>query len=213
MTSDQPAQDPQTISTSQSDRVTEESARDAPALTIAFGTKQNTRTVSWPIVRQTEKAKLVLTPGGEVWIPNWRWSDAIGHALTPDEMKLKSIVNLLADLTSSHRDSRILVKRAGKGPTELSVRISYVVKIDNPETLYGEPFKTKSTNVARSLTKTHADGKISVPCWVLEKKLAAGNKYGLGKEVLWSKSLGWPGMEAIESQLWEAVQNTTALRQ
>ena len=89
-------------------------------LSVAFGCDVHRRTVAWPVIRSTEKAWLIETPGGEIWMPAYRWRHIRS---SQDELRLRQVCDLFADLSSTHRDARVSVRKAGKGTTDTYVDI------------------------------------------------------------------------------------------
>ena len=149
--------------------------------------------VSWPVLQSTEKAWLIQTPAGELWVPSYRW-DRMPTALgaCANERKLNAVLDFLRSITSTHRDARVEVRRAGKGSSDLSVTVGYTVVVRCPDSarVIGELKRTSI--VPASQLEATAD-KWSVPRWVVAKKLKLGEGFQTRPV--------WPGMQALQDQL------------
>lgn len=158
--------------------------------------------VSWPVVQSTDKAWLIQTPAGELWVPSYRWSRMLpGPGASANEQKLNAVLNFLRDITSTHRDARVEVRRAGKGSSDLSVTVGYTVVVRCPES--GRAIdELKRTSIVPA-SQLGADGdKWSVPRWVVAKKLKPGEGFKTRAE--------WPGIQALQSQLQAAFDAAMA---
>ena len=149
--------------------------------------------VSWAVVQSTDKAWLIQTPAGELWVPSYRW-DRMPTALgaCDNERKLNAVTNFLRDITSTHRDARVEVRRAGKGSSDLSVTVGYTVVVRCPES--GRAIdELKRTSIVPASQLRADGGKWSVPRWVVAKKLKPGEGFKTRPE--------WHGMQALQDQL------------
>ena len=158
--------------------------------------------VSWPVLQSTEKAWLIQTPAGELWVPSYRW-DRMPAALgsCANERKLNAVTNFLRDITSTHRDAGVEVRRAGKGSSDLSVTVAYAVVVRCPDSgsVIGQ---LKRTSIVPA-SQLRADGdKWSVPRWVVAKKLKPGEGFQ-------SRPV-WPRMQALQGQLQAAYDAAMA---
>ena len=158
--------------------------------------------VSWPVLQSTDKAWLIQTPVGEVWVPSYRWSHMPpGPGACANEQKLNAILNFLRDITSTHRDARVEVRRAGKGSSDLSVTVGYTVVVRCPDS--GRVIdELKRTSIVPA-SQLRADGdKWSVPRWVAAKKLKPREGFKTRPD--------WPGMQALQGQLQAAFDAAMA---
>lgn len=158
--------------------------------------------VSWPVLQSTDKAWLIQTPGGELWAPSYRWDHLPpGPGARGDEQRLNAIVSFLRDVTSTHRDARVGVRRAGKGSSDLSVTVGYTVVVRAPDSgqVIGE---LKRTSIVPASQVQATGDKWSVPRWVVAKKLKPGEGFQPRPE--------WPGMQAVQDQLQAAFDAAMA---
>ena len=149
--------------------------------------------VSWPILQSTDKAWLIQTPAGELWVPSYRWSRMLpGTGASANEQQFNAVLDFLRDITSTHRDARVEVRRAGKGSSDLSVTVGYTVVVRCPDS--GRVIdELKRTSIVPA-SHLRADGdKWSVPRWVAAKKLKPREAFKARPE--------WPGMQALQGQL------------
>ena len=149
--------------------------------------------VSWAVVQSTDKAWLIQTPGGELWLPSYRWSSMPpGLGACANEQKLNAILNFLRSITSTHRDARVEVRRAGKGSSDLSVTVGFTVVVRCPDTGRVSDELKRTSIVPASQLKADGD-KWSVPRWVVAKKLKPGEGF--------KTRPAWPGMQAVQDEL------------
>lgn len=158
--------------------------------------------VSWPVVRSTDKAWLIQTPAGELWVPSYRWSRMPpGPGASANEQKLNAVLNFIRDTTSTHRDARVEVRRAGKGSSDLSVTVGYAVVIRCPDSGRVNDELKRTSIVPASQIRADGD-KWSVPRWVVAKKLKPGEGF--------KTRAAWPGMQALQDQLQAAFDAAKA---
>jgi len=144
------------------------------ALTIRDG--METEIIEWPIVRSTAKAVLVATPGGELWLPLWRFQK---RGYRADEAG--QIIALLADVSATASDARVRVWRAGAGPSGKSHKFQIAVRRQSSDS-HGQP----TTEVRRRcftlpLSQIKGSrGNWSAPAWLLKKRLANGETLARG---------------------------------
>ena len=148
----------------------------------------------WPVVRETPKAELVQTPGGEVWIPK-RNSRLIRRFAAN---RLGEFLDGLARLHAGSRDALIAVRRRGKGPTDKSAIFEFEVEetaLDGARTIRPRTFTLPLSLVA--------DGHVQR--WVIDEKLDRERRQGRTGGRLQSPVVApWPGLDTIRLQL-EAV--------
>lgn len=180
----------------------EKSKSTGSALTISFGQGEARQTVHWPIVKATAKAWLISTAAGEIWMPKYLWlEDRTSHA----EIRIRRLMELLTKISSTHPDARVPVKRAGKGSSEKSVRVSYQVR-----RAAGDPRNPDCKEIARSATvplsllAQDTVGTWSMPLWCLKKKLAPSENFATNAK--------WLGLPVVQAQLEDAHAAAIMLR-
>jgi len=167
------------------------------ALTIRDG--METEIIEWPIVRSTAKAVLVATPGGELWLPLWRFQK---RGYRADEAG--QIIALLADVSATASDARVRVWRAGAGPSGKSHKFQIAVRRQSSDS-HGQP----TTEVRRRcftlpLSQIKGSrGNWSAPAWLLKKRLANGETLARGD---------WAGLEAVASQVKQMADRVSSAR-
>jgi hypothetical protein len=158
--------------------------------------------VSWPILQTTPKAWRIETPGGEIWVPSYRWSTMpAGPGASPEEMRFNGVLAFLSSITSTNGDARVAVRRAGKGPSELSVKVSFDVVVYQSD---GRGIvETRRRTVLVPASQLGSDGDMwFVPRWVLARMLEDGESFQTRPE--------WPGMPALREQLQKAFDAAKA---
>ena len=161
---------------------------------VTFGRGQPyEQRVSWPILQTTAKAWLIQTLAGSIWVPSYRWDRMpLGTGASVDEQKLNAVLDFLRSITSTNNDARVEVHRAGKGSSDLSVKVAYPVVIFGSDGLSVIQERQRTSIVPGSQLERDND-KWSVPRWVLVKKLKPTE--GLKRRA------SWPGMQALQDQL------------
>ena len=158
--------------------------------------------VSWLILQATAKAWLIQTPGGELWVPSYRYSNLRpGAGATADERKMNGVVEFFENVSASSSDARVPVRRAGKGPTELSSKVTFEVCLREPESGSVLGVWHRSSLVPVSQLSSDCEGW-SVPRWVLAKKLKPNESF--------HRRPVWPGMNALRDQLRSAFDAAAA---
>ena len=158
--------------------------------------------VSWPILQSTDKAWLIQTPAGELWVPSYRWSRMLpGTGASANEQQFNAVLDFLRDITSTHRDARVEVRRAGKGSSDLSVTVGYTVVVRCPDSGQVIDELKRTSIVPASQFQANGD-KWSVPRWVVAKKLKP--REGFQERPV------WPGMQALQDQLQRAFDAAMA---
>ena len=135
-------------------------------------------------------------------MPSYRWSCIRpGPGASPDEQRLNGLLEFFGSITSTNGDARVAVRRAGKGPSELSVKVSFNVVVHRPDGLgvLGERRRT----VIIPASQLSLDGDpCSVPRWVLARKLGPNESFQV-------RPL-WPGLPALQDQLRKAFDAAMA---
>lgn len=158
--------------------------------------------VSWPILQATTKAWLIQTPGGELWVPSYRYSNMLpGVGATADERKLNGVVAFFSHISASSSDAGVPVRRAGKGPTELSSKVTFDVCLREPESGAMLGVWQRSSLVPVSQLSSDGEGW-SVPRWVLAKKLKPNESF--------HHRPVWPGIVMLREQLSSAFDAAAA---
>lgn len=158
--------------------------------------------VSWPILQTTPKAWRIETPAGELWVPSYRWSTMPpGPGASPEEMRFNGVLAFLSSITSTNGDARIAVRRAGKGPSELSVKVAFDVVVYQADGRGIVETRRRTVLVPASLVGSDGN-KWFVPRWVLVKKLEDCESFATRPE--------WPGLPALREQLHQAFDAARA---
>lgn len=161
------------------------------SLTIC-GRRNHREQIDWPIVAKSEKAVRVETPGGEVWLPLWKFGQkTYGCDSVP------RLLSVLEELTMSNSDALVRVWKAGRGKTAASHKFRIVVAID------GEPpvLRRRTLILPISQVKVVA-GKSMAPLWLLRKKIESRESLPRAQ---------WAGMKAVRAQILAAVEKVQAL--
>jgi len=83
-----------------------------------------TETIEWPIINKTEKAILVQTIGGDLWIPAWKLPDIRGGFHADSATRLVDHITNISSKGSDH----VTVVHAGPGPSGKSAKYKVKVK-------------------------------------------------------------------------------------
>ena len=170
-------------------------------LSVVFGHDVHWRTVAWPILRSTEKAWLLSTVGGEVWMPMWRWRLI---RRSQDAVQLNQVCDLFTNVSSTHNDSRVSVRKAGRGSTDKSHCVAFSVRVKEDVRAEWQPaVKNRTAIVPMSQLLPSAGGGWTVPRWVLERKL------NRSKELIDETSV-WTGLAPVIAQLQAAFDAASA---
>ena len=156
--------------------------------------------IDWPIVTETSKAVQIQTPGGLLWLPDCKrpkkfWSCAEVDKLLAD---IKSV-------SSTCNEALVSVQKAGKGPTDKSIKVKVEVRKytlgDPDEECEGSTItKTRCFTVALSQLKA-VDGALFAPLWLLKRHLGHGESITSAK---------WIGFSEVEIQIRNAVLTAEA---
>ena len=170
-------------------------------LSVVFGHDVHRRTVAWPILRSTDKAWLLSTAGGEIWMPMWRWRLI---RTTQDALQLKQVCDLITSVPSTHNDSRVPVRKAGRGTTDKSHCVAFSVRVKEDVRAEWQPAVINRTAIVpMSQLLPSAGGGWTVPRWVLERKL------NRSKELIDEASV-WTGLAPVIAQLQAAFEAASA---
>lgn len=178
-----------------------QSTRSSINVTFGFGQPYAQR-VSWPILQTTAKAWLIQTPGGDIWVPSYRWDHMpSGSGATADKQKFNAVVDFLRSITSTNNDALVAVRRAGKGSSDLSTTVAFTVVVRDADGLNVIEERQRTSIVPASQLKSDGD-HWSVPRWVLAKKLKP-------REGFKTRPL-WPGLQVLQDQLRSALDGAIA---
>jgi len=170
-------------------------------LSVEFGHDVHRRTVVWPILKSTDKAWLLVTTGGEIWMPIWRWKHIRS---SQDSVRLKQICDLFTDLSVTHGDARVSVRKAGRGATDKSYSVAFSVRVKDAVRSDWEPaVKDRTAIVPISQLLPDADGGWTLPRWVLQSKLNQSRELLAGRSV-------WAGLALVMAQLQVAFDAASA---
>lgn len=136
--------------------------------------------IVWPILKKTDKALLVKTSGGELWLPLWRVTKRIYNANNVAELR-----TLLAQITSTSGDALVRACKAGGGSSDKSHKYSIAVIQENGK------IRRRTFTLAKSQIKGSAR-RWMVPYWMVAKKLADGERVARSE---------WQGMSAINDEI------------
>lgn len=158
--------------------------------------------VAWPILKSTDKAWLIQSPAGEIWVPIYRWAHMLpGRGASSNERQLNATLGFLREITATHRAARVEVRRAGKGSSDRSVTVRYMVAVHCPTSGQVISELKRTSIIPASQLRVDAD-RWSVPRWVVVQKLKPGEAF-LTRAV-------WPGMQAMQDQLQAAFDAAMA---
>lgn len=175
------------------------------ALKVVFGCgRPHEQQVTWPIVKATEKAWQVATPGGPIWIPSWEWTRRVVADLgrLDDATRLKRITAFMTEISADMGDVEVRVAP----PSRLAARPSACVKVTfDLEKLKSDRDRWVSTHrtfsAPASLLSEVESGRSLVPRWLLKKHLKEHERIPEGD--------GWAGLRAVIAQLEAAFDVAT----
>jgi hypothetical protein len=90
-----------------------------------------TETIEWPILKSTEKAVLVETTAGSIWLPLWRFLKRTFRHDNAGEL-----IALLSEITSLRDDAKVRVWKAGSGPSVKSHKFKVLVSSNVSDGFY-----------------------------------------------------------------------------
>ena len=165
--------------------------------TLNIASSQGARTISWSIIRETDKAVLVQTSGGELWLPLWRFEI---RKYSPGSVHV--LIKLLTDISKYSEYAFVPVKKAGSGKTEKSAK--YKVEVTEDLDPYGEH---TLQNRVRTFTLpvsqiTHTDGLMFAPIWLLKKHLDKNE---------FVKNRSWPGLDKVRLEIEQIAAEVSQL--
>lgn len=155
------------------------------------------RHVEWPILRATDKAVLVQTGGGELWLPLWRFADRRWLA-----RRVPELLNLIAELAESAGSARVRVEKAGAGSSSKSGKF-HVEVVSTTVEPWGEKIQTRRRRtLTLPLSQIQGErGSWTAPVWVFKKHLRDGERLA---------RVEWPGLEAVREELMAVVADVDA---
>ena len=163
--------------------------------TLSFSDGSQKIDIEWPIARQTSKAVLVVTPGGEVWLPLWRFQK---RRWPVDEAD--ALVGLIKSVSASSPDARVRVWRSGAGSSGKSHKFQFAVQSGD-----GDQVQVRRRCFTLPVSQIKGSkGSWNAPAWLLQKRLASDSETLVRPE--------WPGLEAVESQIRQAVISAKTAR-
>ena len=155
--------------------------------------------LSWPVLQETAKAKLVKTPGGDVWMPTVG-NKCLGHNV--QVTCLSTWLDKLNALQSNSRNAMVPVCRRGKGPTTESAK--YEITIIEEHVVDCCQVSTKSRKRTLTLPVSQiVDGH--APRWLLLEKLKKTGQQ--------PAPTPWPGLPAVRATLEAAIAAVIAAQQ
>jgi hypothetical protein len=147
-------------------------------------------TIEWPIINTTDKAYLVQTPGGDLWIPVWKIKNGIYYYAD----NLTELIDLITNLATNSGD-HVSVVQSGAGPTQKSAK--YKVKVNKKvhnkmETEFPiTKIVERTFTLAKSQIKDEG-GILSAPTWLFKDRLNEG------ESLLREK---WHGLDIVVAQI------------
>lgn len=172
---------------------------DSEMFTLSIIDNDNVEKIEWPVLRSTGKAVLVSTPGGNIWLPLWKFETRKWGVTQIDQL-----VALITNISGSASDARIRVWKAGHGPTDKSHKFQVAVRRETQDN-FGDTFR-KVFRRCFTLPKSQikgARGAWTAPVWLVRDRL--GEKETLAR----SK---WEGLDAVVSQLRSTAELASAKR-
>ena len=149
--------------------------------------------ITWPIVRETKKAILVETPGGDLWLPRWRFDRAKYYLA-----EVPKLIELLANISASAESSIVPVTRVGPGKTEKSAKFKVIVS-ENMNFEGAEVLKTRVRIFTLPLSQIlNNDRLMFAPVWLVKGHLGKGEN--LANRV-------WPGLAKITDEIEQVAAN------
>ena len=88
-----------------------------PSTSITLGDQATGQVIEWSIVRATERAQCLATPGGELWVSKALWQH---RPQVSDAAGLAALLEVIEAAASMQNDARVAVGRLGPGPTQLN---------------------------------------------------------------------------------------------
>lgn len=95
-----------------------------PSTSITFGDQASGQVIEWSIVRATERAQCLATPGGELWVSKALWQH---RPQVSDAAGLAALLEVIEPAASMQNDARVAVGRLSPGPTQLNCRVGFAV--------------------------------------------------------------------------------------
>lgn len=134
-------------------------------------------------------------------MPAFRWSSVRSER---DDVRLKLVCDLFSVLSRTHGDGRVPVSKAGKGSTDKSHTVKFRVRRRGVHRDEWDPeLHSRTAIVPTSQLRLGADGRWTVPRWILEKKIDRE------LESL-AESSAWPGLSSVVEQIQTAFDSAAA---
>lgn len=169
------------------------------ALEVSFSKgKAYEQCVRWQIVRATEKAWLVHTPAGDLWVPIWEWNRRVGPAGWPDEATyLRRIIGFLTEISASAGDMVVTIKESAANRSASAKTVKVTFELERSPVDSDRWVATHRTFEApAALLSKLDDGQMALPRWLLQKKLKDRERLAAGDV--------WPGIDVMKAQLQQA---------
>jgi hypothetical protein len=131
----------------------------------------------------------------------WRWKQI---RTTQDDIRLKLVCDLFTNVSSTHNDSRVPVRKAGRGTSDKSHCVVFCVRVKEEIRAEWQPaVKDRTATVPMSQLLPSSDGGWTVPRWVLERKLDRSKE-------LFGETSVWNGLAPVIAQLQAAFDAASA---
>jgi hypothetical protein len=196
--------------------VTKAQAAASPyVLKLKFAGRESV--IEWPVERDTGKARLVVTPGKAVWIPNFRSYEfsalELGYSPEADpaiDLNVQKYIQRLVSLSESSKvgnaDGYVEVRLKGKGKTDKSASYEFPVSWLEPDEMNREPTilgKHRRFTLARSLV-LEVNGKLYYPIWALNQRLKRDKEGARSRQYV--RPTLWPWTAAVIEQLTQSAE-------
>lgn len=180
------------------------------ALKLRFAGRESV--LEWPVERDTGKARLVVTPGKAVWIPNFRSSEFSSLVLgyTPESdpaidsnvhKYIQRLVSLSENSKVGNTDGYAEVRLKGKGTTDKSASYEFWVSWQEPDEMNRELTtlgKNRRFTLARSLV-LDVNNKLYYPIWALNQRLKRDKAGARSRQYV--RPTLWPWTVSVVEQL------------
>jgi hypothetical protein len=150
-----------------------------------------TETIEWPILKSTEKAVLVETTAGSIWLPLWRFLKRTFRHDNAGEL-----IALLSEITSLRDDAKVRVWKAGSGPSVKSHKFKVLVSSNVSDGFYQPRQILQRRTFTLAVSQVERIGnKWMAPVWLVKKHLENGESI---------PNPSWTGLDEIRAQF-EAI--------
>jgi len=158
--------------------------------------------IFWPVVHSTEKALLVETEGGQIWIPKFKLANIYRNGEGKYVLRRDDLIKLIDEVTSTGTDTLHRVWKSGRGKTEKSHKYKIAVARTLENQLENETVIVRRTfTLPISQIKTDESGKCLAPRWLILKHLLENERL---------PRVAWQGLAKVTREIDNAVAELTA---